>query len=101
MAGQNLGIVGAYPNEPSSSDAIRGIISSFFNENKAANMSDIRSFHRLYADKWESILLLRIINKRKTQLKYEIFLYCVFAVVRPSDILLRSYGQMQLQLAVE
>lgn len=51
MAGQNLGIVGAYPNEPSSSDAIRGIISSFFNENKAANMSDIRSFHRLYADK--------------------------------------------------
>lgn len=43
-AGQNLGTVGASPNEPDTNDAIRGIIQSFYNENQDATMNDINSF---------------------------------------------------------
>lgn len=51
MAGQNLGIVGAYPNKPNTNDGIRGIILSFFNEHKDTTMDDIRSLRGIYSAK--------------------------------------------------
>lgn len=49
--GQNLGTIGSSPNEPDTNDAIRGIIQSFYNENKDATMSDINSFNGVTAAK--------------------------------------------------
>lgn len=42
--GQNLGEESSSPNAPNTQDAIRGRIQSWFDENRDASMSDIRSF---------------------------------------------------------
>lgn len=51
MAGQNIGQVGASPNEPATTDSIKGIMLGFYNEYKDTNMSDIRKFSSAYTAK--------------------------------------------------
>lgn len=49
-AGQNIAYIGAYPNEPSTNDGIRGGVLGWYNEYKDTAMSDIRSLNRIYTN---------------------------------------------------
>lgn len=60
MAGQNLGIYGSSPNQPTVREAIQKAISGFFNEYNDTSMDDIRSFRSAYSTKW--VILIWLVN---------------------------------------